>query len=113
VFYLNEHIEHYPFNKGVSWWVDRHNKYSTMEALVLSNKESIKFGKLFSKDKSAVRSELKKILYRLPFRPAVVFIFLYVFKMGFLDGKAGFDFASLRMFYEKLIDLKIEENRKS
>jgi glycosyltransferase involved in cell wall biosynthesis len=29
---LQEHFDHFPFSKGLSHWVDKHNRYSTLEA---------------------------------------------------------------------------------
>ena len=29
---LAEHMVHYPFNKGLDYWFERHNRYSQMEA---------------------------------------------------------------------------------
>ena len=33
--FLKEHLIHYPFNRGISYWFERHNRYSSMEAEVL------------------------------------------------------------------------------
>ncbi len=33
--FLKEHILHYPFNKGMEFWIERHNRYSSMEARYL------------------------------------------------------------------------------
>ena len=32
---LNGHLIHYPFNKGLNWWISKHNKYSDMEAQLM------------------------------------------------------------------------------
>lgn len=32
---LTEHIIHYPFNKGIDWWFERHGRYATVEARLL------------------------------------------------------------------------------
>jgi glycosyltransferase involved in cell wall biosynthesis len=34
--FLETHFHHFPFSKGIVAWVDRHNSYSTMEAIRLS-----------------------------------------------------------------------------
>jgi hypothetical protein len=38
-----------------------------------------------------------------------VFLYLYVVRMGFLDGRAGLAFSRLRASYVLLIDLKVAE----
>src|SRR5208282_3383395 len=31
--YLDAHLHHFPFNKGIAYWFERHNRYSSMGAL--------------------------------------------------------------------------------
>jgi glycosyltransferase involved in cell wall biosynthesis len=109
--FLKEHLIHFPFNKGVHYWVERHNRYSSMEAkrLVAERTEAVPWKYALSKDPSLRRKFAKQILYRLPFRPFVVFLGLYFLKGGFLDGKAGFTFSCMRAQYEFLISIKTQE----
>ncbi|EKE6589311.1 glycosyltransferase family 2 protein [Escherichia coli] len=106
---LQHHIDHFPFNNGVSFWLERHNKYSTMEADRMGESVSVQYTKLFSKDPSDRRACLKSIVYKLPLRPLVVFMIFYIYKLGFLDGVPGLKFSLLKFFYEFMIDLKVEE----
>lgn len=109
---LSGHLLHYPFAKGVSHWVDRHNRYSTAEASEMTNGDSgVPRTLVFSRDPGLRRKGLKQIYLRLPLRPFVGFLYLYVVRAGFLDGRAGLRFALLRAFYEFLIDLKSDELR--
>lgn len=105
---LNGHIEHYPFAKGLEWWFERHNRYSTMEAAVLERERGRKIAAadLFGREPRRRRAALKQIAYRVPGRPFLTFLYLYVLRLGFLDGRAGFQFASMRMAYEIMIDAK-------
>ena len=108
---LDGHLNHFPFNKGFSAWLDKHNRYSQMEALekVKNKPNRIKISELFNKDPGVRRACVKSILYIIPLRPIVVFIGLYILRLGFLDGRAGFVFSILRMFYEFMIDFKVLE----
>ena len=108
---LNSHIEHYPFNKGFSYWLERHNKYSTMEAEVMFNgvRDKLPFKSLFDKDPGVRRKKLKQIVYSLPLRPFIIFIVLYLFRGGFLEGRAGLVFCTLRTIYEVMINYKVLE----
>lgn len=112
---LQEHIIHYPFNKGISWWFDKHNRYSQMEAVKLLEelKEEVIFKNLFSSDPVLRRKTQKKLIYKFPFRPWIVFIGLYVLRGGFLNGNAGYNFCKLRKTYEWMIELKVNEFKKS
>lgn len=108
---LSGHLLHYPFAKGLAHWVDRHNRYSTAEAVEKAKGGRTEGGLILSRDPGLRRKGLKQLYMRLPFRPLVGFLYLYVFHGGFLDGKAGLRFALLRAFYEFLINLKLDEVR--
>jgi hypothetical protein len=45
----------------------------------------------------------------MPARPLVVFLGVYIFKLGFLEGRAGLAYALLRAWYELAINLKAAE----
>jgi glycosyltransferase involved in cell wall biosynthesis len=109
--HLQAHLEHFPFNKGITFWLERHNRYSSMEAAITSGSrgEPIAAATLFSSDPIARRRTLKQIAYRMPLRPLIVFVYLYVLRLGFLDGRAGLYFSAMRATYEMFIDLKALE----
>src|SRR5579859_7980870 len=103
--YLKAHLHHYPFNKGIAYWYERHNRYSTMEGLVKmqDTQTPLYLHRLFSSDPIEQRRALKRIAYRMPWRPCLVFVYWYVVRLGFLDGRAGFTFSMMRASYEFLI----------
>jgi glycosyltransferase involved in cell wall biosynthesis len=109
--FLKEHLIHFPFNKGVAFWFERHNRYSTMEAEIIVEQKSEKFSFTLSalRDPVIRRKAFKKIAYSLPFRPLIVFVYLYIIRMGFLDGVPGLFYCILRTIYEFMIDLKVKE----
>ena len=108
---LEGHLVHYPFNKGIDYWLERHNRYSSMEAKKLLNErlEKVEWSNFLNKDPMLKRKAFKAFAYRMPFRPLLTFCFLYFFKLGFLDGKAGFHFSIMRSIYEYTISLKMRE----
>jgi glycosyltransferase involved in cell wall biosynthesis len=107
---LAAHLHHYPFNKGIAYWYERHNRYSTMEALAkLRMRAPLSMRSLLSTDPIERRRALKQLAYRLPLRPTVVFLYLYIVRLGFLDGRAGLAFSRMRASYELQIDLKVME----
>lgn len=113
--FLKEHLIHYPFNKGVEYWFERHNKYSSMEAMRLLD-ESFCWADLknfFDKDPMIRRKIFKSLAYKMPCRPILTFIFLYFIKLGILDGVAGFHYSVMRSSYEYQIDIKIKELKDS
>ena len=108
------YLDHFPFSKGIGHWVERHNAYSALEAKqILSNRAcnrsfSVRSA-FFAKDFQERRFHQKELFYRMPGRPLVRFLLLYVVKRGFLDGRAGFTYAVLQAFYEYMIVLKTRE----
>ena len=111
---INGFLDHYPFSKGVSHWLNRHNSYSTFEAQqIIDNRakgESFSLYKaFFAKDFHDKRYHQKELFYRIPARPVFKFILLYFVKRGFLDGKAGVTYALLQSMYEYMIVLKVRE----
>jgi glycosyltransferase involved in cell wall biosynthesis len=112
--YIKGHFIHYPFNKGIAFWYERHNLYSSMEAARLVEKtgESFQLSGIFSKNSVIRRKSLKQLAYRLPGRPLIVFLYLYLFRLGFLDGGPGLSYCVLRSIYEYMIDLKVKEMRR-
>ena len=108
---LQGHLIHYPFSKGISWWISKHNKYSEMEAklMITEINEKLNFRNLFSSSPVIRRKAQKRLSYRMPFRPLFVFFAFYILKGGILDGLAGYRFCSLRKLYETMIDIKFNE----
>ena len=109
--YLQQHLIHFPFNKGLASWFEKHNRYSTMEAVTLIKEMQVKpkIKDIFSGDPTIRRKAQKGITFELPFRPLIIFFALYILRGGFLDGKKGYTFCKLRKTYEWMIDLKIKE----
>src|SRR5262249_38226875 len=64
---------------------------------------------LLDADPALRRRALKNLSFRLPWRPVLKFMYLYVLKRGWLDGKAGFAYCVLQSFYEYMIVLKMHE----
>ncbi|HIK32054.1 MAG TPA: glycosyltransferase family 2 protein [Oscillatoriales cyanobacterium M59_W2019_021] len=111
--FLTETYPHYTCSKGLSRWIDKHNRYSSDEAaetLRQLQQGSIDWHKLFfGKTEVERRRALKDLSLRLPFRPLIRFLYMYFILKGCLDGKAGFAWCTLQAFYEYLILLKVEE----
>lgn len=116
--HLKEHLFHYPFGKGFAYWLERHNRYSSMEAEFICQGGLImpKVADFLNRDPVVRRKAIKNFVYRMPFKSAIMFFSLYILRRGFLDGRAGFVFCMLRSFYEFFISCKVKElqiNQKS
>lgn len=109
---LEGHLIHYPFSKGVAQWFERHNSYSTFEAMEL---EKVLGGRrrplsgLLSRDPNDRRATLKDIFFRLPFRPQVKWLYYMLWRWAWLDGMPGVTYARMTYLYEYMISIKYRE----
>jgi glycosyltransferase involved in cell wall biosynthesis len=109
---LKNNYLHYGFSKGMADWIERHNRYSSDEAqdtYASRPAEKRAITGLFSLDTTERRRVLKRLSGRLPFRPLARFLYMYLLKLGFLDGRAGWTYCRLMAMYEYWIVLKQRE----
>jgi len=109
---LRGHMLHYSFEKGLEAWFEKHNRYSSaeaVEALAVLDGCHAGFEGLWSRDPVARRRALKDLSFHLPFRPELRFCYTYFARLGFLDGAPGFTYCRLLAVYEYLIGLKAKE----
>ncbi|MGV0026132.1 glycosyltransferase family 2 protein [Phormidesmis priestleyi] len=113
--FLQATYPHYTSGKGLSRWIDKHNVYSTNEAIETVrqlDQGTVRWRSLFfGKSEVERRRALKDLSLRMPLRPIVRFVYMYFFLGGLLDGRAGFAWCTLQAFYEYLILLKVWEIR--
>jgi glycosyltransferase involved in cell wall biosynthesis len=104
--------------KTLSWWTDKHNSYATREAIdILARRHGLfaieSVARARGVDQVVVKRALKDQLYlRLPpgLRSSLYFLYRYVLRAGFLDGRPGWYFHVLQGFwYRTLVDAKVQE----
>ncbi|PTR11621.1 glycosyltransferase family 2 protein [Cereibacter azotoformans] len=105
---------------SLTWWTEKHNSYASREVVDLLNLE---YGFMAS-DRTAdmctgqarTKRWLKERVYaRLPggLRAFAYFLYRYVMRGGFLDGREGLAFHVLQGFwYRFLVDMKLQEVRR-
>jgi len=104
---------------SLSWWIDKHNRYASREAVEMLNlrhgflQASEDAPKVEPASQTGFKRWLKEKLYaRLPggLRALMYFLYRYFVRLGFLDGGAGAAFHVLQGFwYRYLVDAKIAE----
>ena len=110
----------YDRQENISLWTNKHNGYSTREAveflIAKHNTHKIDTVANFWGNKTERKRWLKENLYfKVPLflRPLMYFVYRYIFKLGFLDGKEGFIFHTLHAFwYRFLVDTKVYQIEK-
>jgi len=109
---IEGYLDHYPFSKGISFWLQRHVRYAEHEARTIAENSGRPFSlwqAFFSLDFTERRFHQKEFFYRLPFRPFVKFFYVFCIRRAFLDGRAGVTYAALQSIYEYFIVLKQRE----
>ena len=104
--------------KSLGWWINKHNGYADREVVDILNgqygfmpRETIADFRSGQQAQSSVGSKRSCIL-RLPTgsRALIYFLYRYVVRLGFLDGREGTAFHLLQGFwYRYLVDLKLRE----
>jgi glycosyltransferase involved in cell wall biosynthesis len=110
----------YDRQKNISLWTDKHNKYSTREAIeFLIQKHKLRkidtVAKFWGNKTERKRWLKEKFYFRLPLfiRPMLYYFYRYIIKLGFLGGKEGFIYHYLHAFwYRFLVDVKIYQIEK-
>ena len=96
---LTSIMDHHAF-PTIDSFVEKHNRYSNWEAIVESSAKD---------DETALQHEavkgkrrLRRIFRKLPFRPTLRFLYVFLWQGGILDGWPGYVFARLHAQYEFL-----------
>jgi glycosyltransferase involved in cell wall biosynthesis len=110
-------FDHYPFSKGLTHWIAKHNSYSSGEAKIVLEQSFVADASwktaLFAKDFNRKHSARKALFYQMPGRPLVRWAYLMFYRRGILDGRAGFVYSTLQAIYEYFIVLKTRELREA
>lgn len=101
---LRGELDHHAY-PTISAWVEKHDRYATWEAEQFERFANAPIPPGIGRGKRLKR-HLKKVYLRLPLRPLVRFLYAYVLRLGFLDGRAGLYFCGLLAFYEFLCGAK-------
>jgi glycosyltransferase involved in cell wall biosynthesis len=100
--------------RDMEFWIAKHNNYSTQNAIIYYNT-------IQGKTSGSVRSRLlgnqaerkrfikERIWPFLPCRSILFFIYLYIFRLGFLDGKQGLIFCLMQGIFQEFVTIKLWE----
>lgn len=110
---LREPFIHYPFHRGLAHWLRRHVGYAEREAAhEFRQRGSLRLRDLWSRDPASRRLALRDLSRTIPGRPGLRFLYQYIWKWGFLDGRAGLAFCTLMAMYESMIVVMALELRR-
>jgi glycosyltransferase involved in cell wall biosynthesis len=97
--------------RGMESWIEKHNRYSTYNTRIYSQ---IVNGKnsgeitphLFGNVAERKRFIKQHIWPRLPGRAFLFFLYMYFFRLGFLDGLHGFQFCVMHAIFQQFVVVK-------
>jgi glycosyltransferase involved in cell wall biosynthesis len=105
--------------KGLEAYLSKHQKYSSWEAKVRLKLLSGKNGNSptihprFFGDEQERRRYLKRLATRVPFESQLWFLYHYILRLGFLEGKAGLTASRVRAGYISQVRKKLKAFRRS
>jgi glycosyltransferase involved in cell wall biosynthesis len=91
--------------KGLAAWLNKHVRYAQLECerrgsagRLLERLTALRYGR---STRPLARGILKELVFpAVPARPAALFIYMYIARLGFLDGMAGFRFCFYHAWFE-------------
>ena len=101
--------------RGLATWIKRLNRYSSLEAKEMYERKTTRqrkgdfrasFRGNWGKRRRAVKDN---IWYRIPFRPLVRFVYMYLIRRGFLDGREGLIYCGMFALNDFLANAKLYE----
>jgi glycosyltransferase involved in cell wall biosynthesis len=106
---VTEPYLHYALSKGLDDWIDKHNRYSALEAdrVTRGLREPWSWRALVSMERLGRRRAWKELAYRLPCRATVRWAVTLFVHGGILEGQAGRTYARLMALYEEMTALKL------
>jgi glycosyltransferase involved in cell wall biosynthesis len=115
--YLEHDLLHLD-RRGLDAFVARHNRYSTLEARArLAAERNAPDRARLSTSLVASPVHRKRFLRervwpRIPAKPLMLFVYMYVVRRGFLDGRPGLALCAFHAFQEFMVGLKLAELRR-
>lgn len=95
---------HHDDKDPIRSWFERHNRYSDWEAYLATHPE-------VGRQVNQLRTGGGQKFAKVPFKPLAFFVYDYIVRQGFRDGRAGFNYAFALAWYYWLTEVKVEEQR--
>jgi glycosyltransferase involved in cell wall biosynthesis len=83
-------------------YFERHNRYSDWEATLRQKQDA----GVHSTQETQLKAGAKSAFQALPFKSLAFFLYSYIWRRGFLDGRAGYHYALAKAFYYWQIRVK-------
>lgn len=108
---LSNPVRHENWN-SLDRYITKHNEYSNWEAHVFVYGTAGELRPSLFGNQAQRRRWLKRKLIMLPGSPLWRFLYVYIFRLGFLDGRAGFVYSMFKFVQTFHVKAKIYELRR-
>lgn len=109
--FLDHDLLHYEI-ADFSEWIEKHNRYSSWEAAVEQHGSDGNIQPRLFGTPQQRRRWMKRTARSLPFRPTLRFIYHFVVRQGFREGRLGYTLARLLSAYETMTLSKTYESKR-
>ena len=91
--------------KGLDAWFSRQSTYARRDAEEELAQTAGRLSDLWRRDPLSRRAALKRLARRLPARGPTYFLYSYILRLGFLEGRDGFTFCLMRAMYQTMVQM--------
>jgi glycosyltransferase involved in cell wall biosynthesis len=115
--YLQNDLLHHD-RRTLEAFIARHNRYSTLEAAARFKVECGAADRarlpvsLLASSVQRKRYLRERVWPSIPAKPLMLFLYMYLLRRGFLDGRAGLALCAFHAFQEFMVGLKLAELRR-
>lgn len=102
--------------KGLAAWLNKHVGYAQMEVERRGEPAPVRYrihemrAGAASDTRPLSRAVMKDVVFpSVPLKPIALFVYMYVFRLGFLDGPEGFRFCFYHAWYEVVLNGLLRE----
>ncbi|MCC7205223.1 MAG: hypothetical protein IT441_09095, partial [Phycisphaeraceae bacterium] len=115
--YIHEAMFHND-RRGLEHYIAKHNRYSTLEAQslwaeIVASRTGTLAKESLPADARRRRWLKQHVLPRIPAPWVWRFLYMYIFKLGILDGRTGIEFCQFIAMYDFMVSLKLREIRRA
>jgi glycosyltransferase involved in cell wall biosynthesis len=105
---IKEPIQHFNYN-SLSRFIIKHDQYSNYECKVHIHGSEGELNSRFFGSFEQRRRYIKGKLIRNPLAPIFYFLYMFIFRFGFIDGRQGFYYILYQSMYLYFVNSKIYE----
>lgn len=101
--------------KGLDDWFDRQNRYAAKDAAyeLAEERTPLPWRRGLLGGALERRVLLKRLAARAPARPLLYFLYSYVLRLGFLDGRDGLQFCLMKSLYQRMVQIRKYDLRRA